>query len=590
MKIGFVNSIITENVSTFPIGLVSLCTILTQNNIECEIIDFHQIAQEKKLGLNAATVFSIDEMAKLIYAKELTLVSFYTMANSYHLSLLIAQELKKMRPDIIIIFAGPQVSACAYETMDRFDFIDLVALGEGEKTVLSTVKHAAAREFEKCPSSLYRKNNSIIATNMLPLIENLDDLPFLDYSFVPYIETYRKMPIEVGRGCPFSCKFCSTKCFWEQKYRLKSSNRIIAEIKDIIQKYGITEFNFEHDSLTASRKAIMSLCQQIKEQGLSITWGCSSRIDVLDEELIMNLSNAGCIRMFMGIETGSSRMQKKINKNLNLSKIRPTIQLLHTYGIAVTCSFIYGFPDETETDLCDTLALIVDLIQLGVEAIQIHKLSVLCGTELYIECRDKLNTINAMNNFNAGGNSKAFIEFIQDNPDIFPHFFEIDGILCNDQSIECFVNNILRVFSKLLKRTFSILLNFYDGNLYHLYEDMRNCCKFLELESYEVLNSAISNEAFLYSLLDAIDVYYFTEKSFGIFEYIKEVFHFEVDLVKWYRSGVLKQEKVYSYDILSYIKENEYSHAAPAKKRTPIVFCREGGKIYLEGKGKNDTD
>ena len=504
MKVGFINSIIAKARETFPIGLVSLCTVLGSKNIPCKIIDFSTLKSSEDFNKGC-----INEFAELIHAEKFSLVSFYTMANSYHISLLVAEKVKERDPNCVVILAGPQATVCGEDTLKYFPFVDLIALGEGESTIYDTIINAEKREFSKCPNAIIRQGDSYIRTPMVPLVEDLDTLPFLDYSYVPYIKDYSALPIEVGRGCPFRCRFCSTNSFWNQTYRLKSSSRIIQEIKYVQTHYGIKQFTFEHDSLTANRKQIVEFCNGLIDNKLDITWSCSSRVDVLDEEIISLLSKAGCRRMFLGIESGSPFIQKKINKNLKLDRVPPTIKLLKEKNILSTCSFIYGFPDETEEDLSQTLSLISQLISVGVYYIQIHRLSLLRGTEFYEQYKGNLNILDTATNITSGGYGKEFEEFIGNYPSIFPHFFKIDNAKYGDIHVENFINYFLKLLTKNYPFTYQIILDRYQGNLYYLYQDMIECSKEMESPIYQILNGQIENDPFKAILIDTIRSHFF---------------------------------------------------------------------------------
>lgn len=154
---------------------------------------------------------------------------------------------------------------------------------------------------------------------MEELISNEELTKYTPYEFNPYIvEGNTGISIEGGRGCPFNCSFCSTSGFWGRKYRIKPVDDLIYEMKKLNKIYKFKFFNIQHDLFTANRKAIVAFCNKIIDERLNLSWGCSSRVDVLDYDLIELMAKANCKSMFLGIETGSKRMQKILNKNLNI--------------------------------------------------------------------------------------------------------------------------------------------------------------------------------------------------------------------------------------------------------------------------------
>lgn len=581
MKVGFINSIISSELDSFPIGLVSLCTVLKDKGIPSKIIDFAQLYYSKVISDRDLSENNIERYAEIICKEAFSVISFYTMANSYHISLKIAEQVKKIAPDCIIIFAGPQATVCGEDTLHYFPFIDLIALGEGEQTIYETVINAHAKKFDKCPNALIRQGDKIVKTQIVSMIDDLNELPFLDYSYVPYVKEFNTFPIEVGRGCPFRCKFCSTKGFWNQQYRLKSSSRIVQEIKYVQKQFGIEQFSFEHDSLTANRKCIVKFCNDLIGNELGITWGCSSRVDVLDNELITLLSKAGCKNMFLGIESGSPFIQKKINKNLNLERVIPTIKLLKENGIDVTCSFIYGFPDETEKDLSQTLTMISQLISVGVKHIQIHKLTILRGTEFYEQFKDRLKVIDTTGNFNAGGDGKQFEAFIKSYPEIFPQFFNVEGVLHDNSHIECFVNNILKLLTGHYPNTYRVITARYHENLYRLYQDMISCCEKLEIETYQSLNGMLKDWRMEEKIKGILEENFF-DTRWKNDHFMIELFRFESEYLRWIKNPDVDFKKTYRYDLYEFIAGSQ--NVNPQPQMTQLSITIQDNHAYLQRK------
>lgn len=534
MKVGFINAFFLLSTDHFPIGLVSLCTILKKNNINSEIIDFNIVNQSNTILNDDFSEVSITTFGDYILKKEFDIISFYTMANSYHISILIANYIKSKATNITIIFAGPQATVCAEDTLNAFPFVDLISLGEGELTICNIIESISNKSYQSCPSIVYRQQNTIVSNRIFPLIENLDDLPYLDYSFVPYIKNTSVMPIEVGRGCPFSCSFCSTKNFWQRQYRLKSSERIISEIKYIKQNMNIDEFNFEHDSLTANRKTIISFCEDLIKNNLNIIWRCSSRIDILDEELISILKSAGCYKIFMGIETGSPRMQKIINKNLHFENFWNTVSLLQKYNIESIFSFIYGFPNETPNDLSLTLDVISELMKMKVKHIQIHKLCILRGTEFYDKYKINLLKIDEQltSNFNLGGNASNFKSIIIDYPSIFPQYYKLNNTIEKTEYLEIFVNVFLDILHINYPYTFKYLSKYFNKNMFSLYLDLYNDYDQLE-NSYNQYNKKKIFKTELFKIFSQILDNYLHHGRFEQDIVSQTIYKFEEDYIEW---------------------------------------------------------
>lgn len=583
MKVGLVAAVVNRIFNNIPFGLVSLCTVLKQNGVPCNIVDFYDLNHRKIISDDDFSQANIKVFGEYILAQEYTVLSFYTMANSYHISISLAEYIREKNSNIIIIFAGPQASECAEDTLTAFSFIDMVAIGEGENTIMKLLECIKANDYSNCPNLVYRNEKGrIIHNKHIPLINDLDSLPYLDYSFVPYMDTFTEIPVEIGRGCPFACKFCSTKSFWQRNYRLKSNERIIEELRGLIEKHGREKlYDLNHDSLTANRKRIMSFCKALEESGINIKWKCSTRIDVLDEEIICALKRSGCSRVFMGIESGSNRIQSFINKNIDTAKIIPTIKLLLHYGIRPTCSFIYGFPTETKEELIETLNIVYHLKKMGLIDTQLHRLTYLRGTEFYEQYKDEVTILDDLlfSNFITGGNSRKFIEMISKYPKLFVSFYSRPLEVTDADYIEPFTSFYLTFLIARHPLTLKLIERQFQGNILGFYYDIRKEVA----DSYSTLrmyydNLVVTNELIL--PLESAMCAYFKRKSRDNFNLLYSLFLFEVDYNKWFYGEKRLTKNVYCYDFVSFIKNNLIPNDI-YKKETEIIFMWNNEKPYI---------
>lgn len=100
-----------------------------------------------------------------------------------------------------------------------------------------------------------------------------------------------KVNVYVGSGCPFACNFCTTSLMWERRYRTKSINRVITELKTLVNEYNKKNFVLIHDNLTANPAYAINLIEEIKKSDLNIEYEISSRIDTIDEDIIRLFRN-----------------------------------------------------------------------------------------------------------------------------------------------------------------------------------------------------------------------------------------------------------------------------------------------------------
>ncbi len=368
------------------------------------------------------------EFVEKILESSPSIVSFYCRCTDYHISLDIAKEIKKVSSDTKIVYGGPQAELVSRDTLKFFPFVDYVACSEGENTIVPLLDYLIYQKLrpEDIPGLCYRNKVGEIIQNSFPsLLPNDYKRFFRYYDLIPetVVSRSNNLTIDVGRGCPYSCTFCSTKTFWKQKFRLRNIDDMIMEMKWIVLNYKITRFDFDHDMFTANKSKLRKFCDAIIENNLDVSWYCSSRLDTISPEDIDYMANAGMTSILFGVESGSKRMQKIINKNLDFSKGREIIKYAVSKGIKAKVSFMYGFPEETEDDFEDTLRLILEFQRLGAYIV-IWRCGILNGTAMYDKFKDDL--------FLSDKNWKNYSFFgfrenramIKSHPTIFPHFYD----------------------------------------------------------------------------------------------------------------------------------------------------------------------
>lgn len=324
------------------------------------------------------------------------IVSFYCRCEEYHICIDISRKIKAKSPSIYISFGGPQAELVAKETLQRFNFVDFVCCSEGENTIIPFLNFLLRNDGSLFPESVdgltYRNANGVICQNKFPdFLPDNYKRPYYYYDQIPsnVISNAKRMQIDVGRGCPFSCTYCSTKTFWKRKFRLRNLQDIVDEIQYVNNHFDINTFDFMHDLFTANKRRVLEFCEEISKRKLNVKWGCDSRIDTIDYELIDKMQEQGMYQIFFGIETGSERMQQFINKRLNIQRCDEIVKYCISKGLKVTTSFIYGFPEETEEDIDATIKMAVKFQNYGCTVLT-NLCHIMNGTELYVKYKDNL--------------------------------------------------------------------------------------------------------------------------------------------------------------------------------------------------------
>ncbi len=248
-------------------------------------------------------------------------------------------------------------------------------------------------------------------------------LDFVGYNSIreSHIANKRRPTCDIitSRGCPFSCTFCSVK----QPYRTRSAERVLDEMGDLIETYGIREFRVIDDNFAYDKQRALDICNGIVERGYDITWDAPNGLAVatLDEELLVAMKRSGFYKLILGIESGSPRTLKAMRKPVKLDKARELIKICNKLGIWTWSTFIIGYPDETREDIQETVNFIGSI---GINMISIFVAQPLIGTEIY-EQYDHSKDVAFCNFFNPQYDTKHFTaQELSDMRDaIFKRFF-----------------------------------------------------------------------------------------------------------------------------------------------------------------------
>ncbi|MBI5206419.1 MAG: radical SAM protein [Candidatus Firestonebacteria bacterium] len=299
--------------------------------------------------------------------------------------------IKKIFPQIKIIIVGYLPSIFPEEILSSTN-IDIIIRGEPE-LIFSYLYDLLEKRvsFKTLLGISFRDSDKIIHNPPAPRINELDNLPFPDPNLInlkSYREPYLGSPMMAfyaSRGCSGSCIYC-VKSFGARIY-YASPEIIVKKLKWYKNSFKINNFRFLDDNFTSDKNQAIEICQRIIEQKLNISWSCLSRIDTLDYELVMNMKNAGCKRIYLGIESGSDRILKLYNKKYTAFDIKSKMSLLKTSGLDFSAFFIVGAPSETEEDLKLSINMAIDI---NFDFIIVTRLKFIPGTELFEQYKDKI--------------------------------------------------------------------------------------------------------------------------------------------------------------------------------------------------------
>jgi len=360
----------------FPVGLSYIGSALKENGYDVVIYDVDRERQDtgdlnfseeyERLDnylreINGSNHFVWERIEKVVedYAPDIIGITAMTMV--FGSAIKTAEVCKKVQPEAIVIIGGPHVTDWP-EICFQSPYIDFCLSGEGEESILLLLKaikdkNTSSREI---PGVSFKKDGQVILRNSTPNISELDKYPFPARELLLNQDKYTSEDMGVimtSRGCPYKCGFCSHP----PKVRYRNLDNVIEEISYVKDKYGTQQFTIKDDSFTVSRKRTIEFCGRLKKEGLDINWDCTTRVNLIDDELLDMMQDAGCNVIKVGIETGSERIMKEVNKGITLEQAKKAADMLNKHGFFWSAYFMYGLPTETKDDMLKTLEFMKEL-------------------------------------------------------------------------------------------------------------------------------------------------------------------------------------------------------------------------------------
>lgn len=338
-----------------PLGILYVASHLKKNlsNLEVKILD----APTEKL--------SYKEIEHEIKSFSPDIVGIYFCTEYLYDSLKVAELVKKIDKNIITVAGGPHVFIYPIETIEN-ENVDYCIYGEGEIVFYHLVENLYLdKDPNEIPGVISKTNK--YKQHEIQYVKNLDELAIPDRTLLNY-KKYRsfityKNPITTmmtSRGCAFNCYYCNS-IERAKKVRFHSPEFVIKEIEEIT-KLGIEDIIFFDENFTFNIDRVEKICDLLIQKKLKIRWHCRSRADMkLDKKILKKMKDAGCRLIQFGVETGSHRLQKVINKHLDLEKVKNVIKLCKDVGILTYGNFMLGLPTETIKEMFDTINFAIKL-------------------------------------------------------------------------------------------------------------------------------------------------------------------------------------------------------------------------------------
>ena len=364
-----------------PLGLAYLAAVLERGGHSVRIID------AQALGI------LLPQIKREIERDQPDIVGVTSTTPTMREALAIVEATKEACPGAITVVGGPHVTFLPAETLRECPQLDVVCVGEGERTMhelTQTIERKAS--LANVRGIVYRSGDHIVKTPPQPLIDDLDSLPFPARHLLP-MDRYTILGkkslighIMTSRGCPFNCTFCASSLLFGKRFRGRSPKNVVDEIEQVVSKYNPGSIEFSDDEFTLDRKRAEDICEEIKRRGLGILWACSSRVDTVSRELLRKMRAAGCFLIYYGVESGSQRILNLVRKGTRIKRVIDAIKWTKEVGIETLASYIIGFPGETKEDIEKTITFAK---RLSTDYAQFSLATPYPGTELYDSAKEK---------------------------------------------------------------------------------------------------------------------------------------------------------------------------------------------------------
>lgn len=364
MKILLINPPIRENEQPrhIPIGLGTIANVLLGKGHEVKVLD-----------INAERLSKCQVKERIDLKSKYEIIGTGGLITTYKYLKGLIPELKKYNPSSKIIVGGGVVTENPALLLSRTP-ADIAVIGEGE---IAMTEIASSLEMNSTLETIkgiaYKQaNNEITLTAPRPLIKDLNSLPFPAYHLFPmdiYLHNLAHASVlgkksEIGvitsRGCPYNCNYCFH--IFGRGIRTRAIDNVLGEIKYLIEQYKIESILILDETFTTNKNRVMEFCSKLLLEKIDIPWSCYARVNLVDQEMLEKMKQAGCYRVGYGIESGSQQILDNMNKKVTVEQAKKAIKLTRSAGLICGSTFMFGYQGETLATVKETNCFCKELL------------------------------------------------------------------------------------------------------------------------------------------------------------------------------------------------------------------------------------
>lgn len=292
-----------------------------------------------------------------------------TATRGYELARILKEE------GVTTVMGGPHVSFLPEEALK---FCDYVIRGEADEIFVRFLKALEGKEdINRVPGICYIRDGKVVKSEVFPRCENLNNIPFPDFSLMRGYRRFSFYPVMRSRGCPFNCSFCSVTAMFGRGYRFMDNERVIREIRRSRAEW----LFFYDDNFAAHPSMTKELLGRMIKENLTPSWTAQVRVDAAkDRELLLLMKESNCYACYIGIESVNPYTLRAYRKSQTLDDIKRCIDEFHRFGIRLHGMFVLGSDEDSRETFDETVRFARSS---GLETVQFMILTPLPGTALY---------------------------------------------------------------------------------------------------------------------------------------------------------------------------------------------------------------
>lgn len=384
-----------------PIDVLQIATIIYEKYSDVRVIDM----DGERLENNLNPYLEEDNIVVFVYDYQLPLHTSLAVEN-------IKEVIRSCKQKTKFIMIGKSSTYFYQKFLDMG--IDVVIKGIVDKLIVPVIDSLiSGGGLANISNLIFKKGESIYFTESCEVNAKIGELPIPKRDFVDIANYMDTRTMITSRGCIGRCSFCTSPTFFK-RWDARSAEDVVSEIEMLIDEYGTKKIMFLDDNMTVSKRRMYEICDLIEKRKIKCLFGCLASIPTYDKALFERMYEVGFRWVHFGLESGSRRILKKMNKILDCDITKKIITEVKEIGYRVRNSFILDYPTTTIDDLLKTKDLILDLEP---HEIRLHYLAYRVGTKVYKENDNKNGSqyIHSNQTDSLGIDEKKVIEELLDD-------------------------------------------------------------------------------------------------------------------------------------------------------------------------------